>query len=89
MCKHYMSACNTSSRQYTNFLLLNFNIKSMSKSFIPNKYQSGDIVHAKENPTLALKIRRYYDQIYYCKILEDQDHKELVYFERELVESTD
>jgi hypothetical protein len=58
----------------------------MSKQFKQNKYNAGDIVCAKVNPTLKLIIRRYVGQIYYCKIQEDPERKELVYFERELVE---
>lgn len=58
----------------------------MSKQFVQNKYNAGDIVYAKENPALKLVIRRYIDQVYYCKVFEDLNRKELVYFERELVE---
>lgn len=39
------------------------------------------------NPTQKLLIRRYVDRIYYCKIQKDPAHKELVYFERELMNS--
>jgi hypothetical protein len=53
-----------------------------------NKYQEGDVVCAKENPTKKLVIRRYVDRIYYCKIQSDTTAKELVYFERELVDSS-
>jgi len=61
----------------------------MSKQFVQNKYNSGDVVYAKVNPMLPLVIRRYVDQVYYCKIEgeEDPDKKELVYYERELVEN--
>jgi len=57
----------------------------MSKEFIQNHYNAGDVVFAKVNPTLKLIIRRYYDEIYYCKIQEHPEKKELVYFERELL----
>ncbi|RIH63401.1 hypothetical protein D1164_19935 [Mariniphaga sediminis] len=50
-----------------------------------NKYKAGDIVQAKVNPTLNLLVRRYVARIYYCQIQEDLTHKELVYFERELI----
>ena len=50
-----------------------------------NKYKEGEEVYAKENPSLKLIIRRYVDRIYYCKIKEDPMHKELVYFEREIM----
>lgn len=59
----------------------------MSKQFVQNNYHPGDTVYAKVEPTLKLIIRRYVDRIYYCKIQEDPERKELVYFERELVEN--
>jgi hypothetical protein len=49
-----------------------------------NTFKEGDVVFAKENPTLKLVVRRYVDQIYYCKIQTDSAAKELVYFGREL-----
>ena len=58
----------------------------MSRQFKQNKYKAGDIVYAKVNPTLKLIIRRFVHQIYYCKEQENPERKELVYFERELVE---
>ncbi|GJM29040.1 MAG: hypothetical protein DHS20C17_16750 [Cyclobacteriaceae bacterium] len=59
----------------------------MSKQFVQNTYNPGDTVYAKVAPSLKLIIRRYVDRIYYCKIQEDPERKELVYFERELVEN--
>lgn len=59
----------------------------MSKQFVQNKYNAGDVVYAKVDLTLKLVIRRYIDRIYYCKVQEDPERKELVYFERELVEN--
>ena len=50
-----------------------------------NKFKEGEVVQAKVNPTLNLVIRRYVDRIYYCKIQSEPTHKELVYFERELI----
>lgn len=58
----------------------------MSKQFVQNKYLAGDVVDAKVNPDLKLVIRRYIDQVYYCKVQDDPEAKELVYYERELVE---
>ncbi len=52
---------------------------------VENKYKAGDVVCAKVNPTLKLVIRRYVDRIYFCKIQEDPNRKELVYFEWELL----
>ena len=59
----------------------------MSKQFVQNKYNHGDVVYAKVNPIRALVIRRYVDQVYYCQIQDDTTSKELVYYERELVEN--
>ena len=56
----------------------------MGKQFVKNKYESGDVVYAKVNPTLKLVIRRYIDRTYYCRVHEDPTQKELVYFEREI-----
>jgi hypothetical protein len=50
-----------------------------------NKFKEGELVHAKVNPTLNLVIRRFVDRIYYCTIQADPSHKDLVYFERELI----
>ena len=50
-----------------------------------NKYKEGSTVCSTVNPTQELLIRRYVDRIYYCRIQNDLAHKELVYFERELM----
>ena len=51
-----------------------------------NIFPKGSVVYAKENPTLALVVRRYVGRIYYCTIQANPSHrKELVYFERELM----
>ncbi|MTI41196.1 hypothetical protein [Fulvivirga lutimaris] len=57
----------------------------MKDEYHENRYVAGDIVYAKANPALKLIVRRYIDRIYYCKIMEQPDAKELVYFERELM----
>jgi hypothetical protein len=54
-----------------------------------NKFKEGSTVCAKVNPLQKLLIRRYVDRIYYCKIQNDLAHKELVYFERELMNCTE
>lgn len=59
----------------------------MAIQFIQNKYNPGDVVSAKENPTLNLVIRRYIEQVYYCNVQDDPERKELVYFDWELVEN--
>jgi uncharacterized protein YodC (DUF2158 family) len=50
-----------------------------------NKFKEGEVVQAKDNPTLNLVVRRYVDRIYYCMIQKHPNQKELVYFERELI----
>ncbi len=50
-----------------------------------NKFKEGEVVRAKENINQNLIVRRYVDRIYYCKIQEDPNHKDLAYFERELL----
>lgn len=50
-----------------------------------NKFKEGEVVRAKVNPNQNLIVRRYVDRIYYCKIQENPDHKDLVFFERELL----
>lgn len=52
-----------------------------------NKFKEGQVVYAKTNPALKLVIRRYVDRIYYCKVQENPNQKEHVYFERELMEA--
>lgn len=63
--------------------------KNLKNMVIPeNKFKEGEIVYAKENPTQRLLVRRYVDRIYYCKIYDDPNQKELVFFERELMGSS-
>lgn len=50
-----------------------------------NKYEVGDTVYTKENPTVKLIVRRYISRIYYCRFPDLPDKKELALFERELV----
>ncbi|QSE96447.1 hypothetical protein [Fulvivirga lutea] len=59
----------------------------MGQEFLENKFVAGDIVFAKEAPQLKLVVRRYIDRVYYCKRVEDPEKKDLVYFERELVDN--
>ncbi len=49
-----------------------------------NKFKEGSEVFAKVNPSIALIIRRYLDKVYYCKVKEDPNQEEQVYFEREI-----
>jgi hypothetical protein len=50
-----------------------------------NKYEVGDTVYANENPGLKLVVRRYIDRVYYCTVPGNPGQKDLVYFEREIV----
>jgi hypothetical protein len=50
-----------------------------------NKYAEGSFVYAKADPSTKLKVRRYVDRVYYCRIEGAPDEKELVFFERELM----
>jgi hypothetical protein len=50
-----------------------------------NKFKEGEIVYATEAPTVKLTIRRSIDDIYYCRLSDNPEHKERVYFERELI----
>lgn len=51
-----------------------------------HKYNAGDVVYAKVNPEVKLIIRRYVTRIYYCQFADDPERKEVVLFEREIVE---
>ena len=50
-----------------------------------HKFNEGETVYAKEAPEVKLIIRRYIDEIYYCKIADHTAGKERVYFQRELI----
>ena len=51
-------------------------------------YKEGALITAKENPTLQLKITKYYQRIYYCAVVGDEQRKQLVYFQHELIPPT-
>lgn len=56
-------------------------------SYLPEPspiYQKGTLLTAKTNPTVTLKVERYYQHIYYCSVVNSALHKQLVYFNREL-----
>jgi len=50
-----------------------------------NIYMEGTIITAKVAPMDELVIVRYYQRIYYCKLVSDPGQKLLAYFERELI----
>ena len=49
------------------------------------KYKIGTAVFAKSIPTEALIIKRIVANTYYCKLADNSDPDELVYFESELM----
>ena len=49
------------------------------------KYKVGASVFAKAIPDEHLIVRRFVANIYYCKLADDSDPSDLVYFERELM----
>jgi len=50
-----------------------------------NIYSEGIFIAAKENPSLKLRIKKYYQRIYYCEVVGHEERKRRVYFERELI----
>ena len=50
-----------------------------------NKFKEGEVVYPKVNTGLKLIVRRYIDRIYYCTVYDKPEVKDMVYFERELV----
>lgn len=50
-----------------------------------NIFQNGTLITAHANPSLQLKIMKYYQRIYYCAVVGDPGRKQLAYFERELI----
>lgn len=51
-----------------------------------NNFKIGDVIYAKINTKQKLIISDYKDRICYCKIDGQPDKKQLVYFERELLD---
>jgi hypothetical protein len=50
-----------------------------------NLFAEETFVCAREHPEVKLLIRRYLNDIYYCKVASNPLEKERVYFERELL----
>lgn len=53
-----------------------------------NIYKEGTIVFTKSEPKQKLFIRRYVNRIYFCRIADEPDRKELTLFEREITDQT-
>lgn len=49
-----------------------------------NIFLVGETVFAKVQPEVLLVIRRYVDRIYYCRLKDKNDDRDLVYFEHEI-----
>jgi hypothetical protein len=49
-----------------------------------NKFKVGDLVAAKINPDVKLKIYRYLEKVYYCRLESGADLPIQAYFEREI-----
>jgi hypothetical protein len=49
------------------------------------KFKSGEMVCAKKDRNTILTVRRFVDEIYFCKNQAHLNQKELAFFERELV----
>jgi hypothetical protein len=49
-----------------------------------NKYKAGDVVSERIRPNQRLKIKKFFNNLYYCIVLENPKRKELVYLERDL-----
>lgn len=50
------------------------------------KYEAGATVFAKVHPEVELVVRRFVANIYYCQLADQSGQKDLVYFERELMD---
>jgi hypothetical protein len=60
-------------------------------SYLPEPiaiYPKGTIVTTKADPTVALKVERYYNRIYYCSSVNSPLTKQVVYYNRELTQPT-
>lgn len=66
------------------------NSENMSENIsVKNKYKEGEKVYAKSDITRLLVVRRYHARIYYCRVHGDARHKDLVYFEKDLIAAND
>jgi len=52
---------------------------------VEGKYKVGTTVFAKAIPEEPLIIRRFAAKVYYCRLADNSDDSDLVYFERELM----
>jgi len=59
--------------------------KKQTNPVTSHKYKEGEDVIEKIHPSKKLIIIRYADGIYYCRVPETPNRKELVFFEWELM----
>lgn len=51
-----------------------------------NKYKVGETIYDKATPDVELVVRRYTKRIYYCTVANNPTEKEIVLFEREIID---
>ncbi len=52
---------------------------------VEGRYKVGTCVFAKKIPDEPLTIRKYKAKVYYCRLSDETDPTDLVYFEHELM----
>lgn len=57
---------------------------STEKQIMENKYKEGEVVFERIRPNQKLVVKRFTHNMYYCKVQENPNRKDLVYLEREL-----
>jgi hypothetical protein len=55
------------------------------KSNTDNIYPEGTLITAKADPSVQLRIVKYYQRTYYCTVVGEEGKKQLAYFEKELI----
>lgn len=63
------------------------NLANATTTIVENKYKPGDVVYERIRPFQKLIVGRYAASLYYCKDGTNPKRKELVYFERELMDN--
>lgn len=51
-----------------------------------NKYQEGALVSERVHPYRKFRVQRYLHRVYYCQLLSDPEHAELMFHEREIMQ---
>lgn len=50
-----------------------------------NRFKEGEVVEERIRPGQKLVVSHFSKHVYYCKVQENQNRKELVYFESDLI----